>query len=214
MRVAEVPRRRHPGDDRFEDFLDPEPRFRARQKGLLRRDGEDFLHLVLAFRDVRARQVDLVDHRDDGQFLPRRQMHVGDRLRFHALRRVDQQQRALACRQAARHLVGEIHVARRVQQVQLVGLAVLRLVIHRHRVRLDRDAALALQVHGIEQLVLLVAPGDRAGGFEQPVRQRGLPVVDVGDDGKIPGEGGGHAGWKTRGKSGLPPRGRGGSRPP
>ena len=38
-------------------------------------------------------------------------------------------------------------MAGRVDQVQLVGLAVLRLVEDAHRLGLDRDAALALEVH-------------------------------------------------------------------
>ena len=75
--------------------------------------------------DVRVRQVDLVDDRDDGEVLLHRQMHVGDGLRLDALRRVNDEQRAFARAQAARHFVGKIHVAGRVDQVQLVGLAVL-----------------------------------------------------------------------------------------
>jgi hypothetical protein len=36
--------------------------------------------------------------------------------------------------------------------VQLVGLAVARGVVDAHRLRLDRDAALALEIHRVEQL--------------------------------------------------------------
>ena len=54
--------------------------------------------------------------------------------------------------------------------------------------RLDRDPALALQVHRIEQLILLVALVDRAGALEQSIRQGGLAVIDVRDDAKIAGE--------------------------
>jgi tRNA(Phe) wybutosine-synthesizing methylase Tyw3 len=42
---------------------------------------------------VGARQVDLVDDRDDPQLLGERQVGVGHRLRLDALRRVDQEQR-------------------------------------------------------------------------------------------------------------------------
>ena len=68
------------------------------------------------------RQVDLVDHRNDFQVVVQRQVGVGQRLRFHALRGVHHQQRALAGLQAARNFVGEIDVAGRVDQVQLVVL--------------------------------------------------------------------------------------------
>ena len=49
---------------------------------------------------------------------------LATRLRLDALRGVDDQQRALARGQRARDLVGEVDVAGRVDQVQLVGLAV------------------------------------------------------------------------------------------
>jgi hypothetical protein len=54
-------------------------------------------------------------------------MIIRHRLRLDALRRVNHQQRPFARAQAARHFVGEIHMAGRVNQVQLVGLAVLAL---------------------------------------------------------------------------------------
>ena len=76
------------------------------------------------------RQVDLVDHRDDRQILLHRQVDVGHGLGLDALGGVDDQQRPFARAQAARDFIGEIHVARRVDQVQLVGLPVLRLVKH------------------------------------------------------------------------------------
>ena len=67
---------------------------------------------------LRARQVDLVDDRDDLEVVLDRQVGVGQRLRLDALRRVDQQQRALAGGQRPRHLVREVDVPRRVDQVE------------------------------------------------------------------------------------------------
>ena len=54
---------------------------------------------------LRARQVDLVDDRDDLEVVLDREVGVGQRLRLDALRGVDQQQRALARGQRPRHLV-------------------------------------------------------------------------------------------------------------
>ena len=68
------------------------------------------------------RQVDLVQHRDDGQVVLHRQEGVGDGLGLHALEGIDEQDRPLAGGEAARHLVAEIDVAGRVDQVQLVLL--------------------------------------------------------------------------------------------
>ena len=66
-----------------------------------------------------ARQVDLVEDRDHLEVVVDREVGVGDRLRLDALARVDDQQRAFAGGERARHLVGEVDVARRVDQVEL-----------------------------------------------------------------------------------------------
>ena len=87
--------------------------------------------------------------------------------------------------QSSADLVGEVHVARGVHQVQLVDLAVLGLVGQPDGLRLDRDAALALQVHAVEHLVGHLALGQRAGDLDQPVGQGGFPVVDMGYDREI-----------------------------
>ena len=51
--------------------------------------------------------------------------------------------------------------------------------------RLDGDAALPFQIHRVEQLLLHVAGSDRAGAMQQAVRERRLPVIDMGDDAEI-----------------------------
>jgi hypothetical protein len=51
-----------------------------------------------------------------------REVSIGERLRFHALRRIHHQQRAFAGLQTARNFVGKIDVARRIDQVQLIQL--------------------------------------------------------------------------------------------
>ncbi len=77
-------------------------------------------------------------------------------------------------------------MTRRVDQVELVGLAVFGRIGHADRLELDRDSALALQVHRVEHLVLHVALADRPGVLQQAVGQRGFAVVDVGDDAEVP----------------------------
>ena len=71
------------------------------------------------------RQVDLVEHRHDLVAGVERVIDVGERLRLDALAGVDHQQRAFAGGQRARHLVGEVDMAGRVDQVEDIGLAVL-----------------------------------------------------------------------------------------
>jgi len=50
---------------------------------------------------------------------------------------------------------------------------------------LDGDAALAFEIHVIEKLVLHLPLGNSPGELQDAVRQRRLPMVDVGDDGEI-----------------------------
>ena len=60
--------------------------------------------------------------RDDLEVVLDREVRVRERLRLDPLRRVDDEQRALARLQRARDLVREVDVARRVDQVELVAL--------------------------------------------------------------------------------------------
>ena len=129
---------------------------------------------------VGLREVDLVHDRDDLEVVLDREVGVRERLRLDPLRRVDDEQRALAGLQRARHLVREVHVPGRVDQVQLVPLPV-----HAHRLRLDRDPPLALEVHRVEQLLAHVAVRDRVGHLEDAIGERRLAMVDVRDDREV-----------------------------
>ena len=157
----------------------------AREDRVAGIEADDVLDLPLGLVGLGAGQVDLVDDRDDLEVVLDRQVGVGERLRLDALRRVDQQQRAFARGERARHLVGEIDVPRRVDQVEDVGLAVVGLVGQPDRVRLDRDPALALEVHAVEDLRLHLARLEGARHLEKTIGQRRLAVVDVGDDGEV-----------------------------
>ena len=73
-----------------------------------------------------------------------------------------------------------------VDEVELILLAAhLGGVVQRDRVRLDGDAALALEVHGIQHLGLHLAVLEATADLDEAVGQRGLAVVDVGDDGEV-----------------------------
>src|SRR5208337_3729602 len=55
-------------------------------------------------------------------------------------------------------------------------------------VGLDGDAALAFQVHRVQDLLGHLAFGKRTGDLEQAVGQRGLAMIDVGDNRKVANE--------------------------
>jgi hypothetical protein len=50
---------------------------------------------------------------------------------------------------------------------------------------LDGDAAFQFKVHGIQHLGLHLTRRQGAGQLQQPVREGGFAVVNVGDDGEI-----------------------------
>ena len=76
-------------------------------------------------------------------------------------------------------------MARRVDQVEHVGLAVARGVIEAHGLGLDGDAALALELHIVEHLLFHLTVGQAAGLLDEPVGERRLAVIDMGDDREI-----------------------------
>ena len=139
-------------------------------------------------RARRAGQVDLVDDRDDLEVVVEREVGVGERLRLDALRGVDDQQRAFAGRERARHFVGEVDVAGRVDEVEDVVLAVVGLVVSR------TACALMVMPRSRSRSMLsrtcssISRAWQRAGQLEQTVGQRRLAVVDVGDDGEVADE--------------------------
>ena len=73
----------------------------------------------------------------------------------------------------------------RIDEIELIGLAADRLEAECHALRLDGDAALALQVHGIEHLLVHLAGIESAALLDESVRQSRFPVVDVRDDREI-----------------------------
>jgi hypothetical protein len=187
-RVRIARRRRDSGDHRLEDVVDAFARLRAREKGIVRGDADNVLDLLDHAVGLRRGKIDLVQHGDDGHALLDRRVAVRHRLRFHTLRRVDDQQRAFARRERARHLVREVDVPRRVDQVEVVALAVARLVRQRRGLRLDRDSALALEIHRVEDLLAHLARREAAAALDEAVCQRRLAMVDVGDDRKVADE--------------------------
>ena len=147
--------------------------------GIIGRDRQVILDLGLNLVGMSRGQVDLVDGRHNVQIGVHGERRVGDGLRLDALRGVNDEHRALTGRQRARDLIGKVHVARRIDQIELIRLAIVGVIGHANGIGLDRDAALALDIHGVEQLRLHVALVDGMGELEDTVTDRGLAMVDV-----------------------------------
>ena len=160
---------------------------------LLRRDAgrvgsveaDDLFDLLFGALDVRRGEVDLVDDGHDLEVVFEGEVDVGERLRLDALRRVDDEDGALARGKRTGDLVGEVDVAGGVDEVELVLLPVFGGVVHAHGRELDGDAALALEVHRVEQLRLHIALGYLPREFHEAVGDGAFAVVDVRDDAKI-----------------------------
>ena len=151
--------RGEPVHDRLQHLVDALACFGAHGDSVGSIQSDSLLDVLLGAQNVGRGQVDLVDHGNDFEAVMDGQVGVGEGLRFHALARVDHQQRALAGGQRARDLIAEVHVARRINQIELVDVAVARLVHHAHGMGLDGDAALPLEVHIVEDLGLHLALG-------------------------------------------------------
>lgn len=72
-----------------------------------------------------------------------------------------------------------------INKVQLIRLSVPRRVFQRDALRLDRDPPLTLKVHGIENLICHLPVAETTTVLDKPVGQRGLAMVDVGNDREV-----------------------------
>ena len=158
----------------------PSPVFAEIAQDVVGGDAEHPLDLGRVAVGLGGGQVDLVEAGDDLEVVLERQVAVGQRLGLDALRRVDDEDHALARGERPRHLVAEVDVAGRVDDVDDVVA-----VVEADRLQLDRDAALALEVHRVEVLLAHVAGVDGAADLEDAIGQRRLAVVDVGDDREV-----------------------------
>ena len=103
------------------------------------------------------------------------------RLRLGAVVGVDDEQHAVDHAKGAFDLAAEVGVAGGVENVDDLAVPVDRRVL-----RLDRDALLLFEVHGVHgALGNLLVGTVNAALFEELVDERSFAVVDVGDDSDI-----------------------------
>ncbi len=178
-------RRRHVLHDDLQHLVDARAQLGRYPGGMGCVQPDHFLHLAAGLVRVRAGEVNLVDDGDGLQVVLQRQVHVGQRLRLHALGGIYHQQRALAGGQRAADLVGEVHMAGGVDEVEGVFLPILGGIAHGNGLGFDGDAALALQLHGVHDLVHHLPLLVDAGLLQDAVGQGGLAVVDVRDDAEV-----------------------------
>ena len=172
----------------FEHVFHAKAAFRADHQRIAGGNGQNVFDLLFHEVGLRGGEIDFIDHRNDSEIVPCGEKRVRDGLRFHALTGVDHKQGAFASGKRARNFVGKIDVAWRIDQIELVGVSVFRFVMEANAFCFDSDAALALQVHGVEDLLVHFALRKRSGHFEQAIGKGGFAVIDVRDDTKIADE--------------------------
>ncbi len=151
---------------------------------------EQVVNLVQHLLRARVGPVDLVDHQNRRQLgFQRLAQHVAG-LRQRTFAGIDQQHHAVDHLQRALHLAAKIAVAGRVDDIDLdLGRVpgVGRGMIEDGGVfGQDGDAALALQLVGIHHpLDMGLVGAEGAALVQHGVHQRGLAVVNVGDDGDV-----------------------------
>ena len=171
-------------DDAVEQLLDTLTGLAGDLEHLVLVTADQLSNLMGVLLGLSARQVDLVQDRDDREVILEGQVQVRERLCLDALRGIDEEDRTLTCRERTRNLVGEVHVPRRIDHVERVGASLIR-PRHAHGLALDRNATLALNVHAIEVLVAHLAGLNDTGQLEHTVRERRLPMIDMGDDAEV-----------------------------
>ena len=139
---------------------------------------EEAVHRVEDFLWASVGAVDLVQRHDHRKVAGHRLLEDIPGLGKWSLGRIHQQQHGVDHEERSLDLAAEVGVAGRVDDVQAGAV-----VVHRRLLGEDRDPLLALEVAGVEHAIddRLVA-AERAGLAQHPVHERGLAVVDVGDD--------------------------------
>ena len=148
-------------------------------------DADDVLDLLGHLVGIGAGKVDLVDDRDDLQVMVHGQVDIAQGLGLHALGGVHHQDSAVAGGQGTGNFIIKVDVAGGIDQVENILLPVVGPIDGADGLGLDGDAPLPLQVHIVQDLLLHLPLGQKAGHLDDPVRQGGLAVVNVGDNTKV-----------------------------
>ena len=74
---------------------------------------------------------------------------------------------------------------RRIDKVQLIPLTITRSIGQGHALRLNRNAAFAFNIHGIEHLRIHFALTETAAELDKTIRDRRLSMIDMRYDRKI-----------------------------
>ena len=74
---------------------------------------------------------------------------------------------------------------RGVDEVELIGLAVVRLIVQGHALGLDGDTPLPLELHGVQHLLSHLPLTQTAADLNEAIGNGRFSMIDMGDDRKV-----------------------------
>ena len=107
-------------------------------------------------------------------------------MRFNSLRCVNDKHRSLTGSKCAADFVSKVNMPRSVYKVEHITFSVGMGIKHAYGGGFYCDAALALDVHGVQKLLFHVAARNGVRKLHQPVRKGGFAVINMRNDAKIP----------------------------
>ncbi len=169
----------------LQELIDTQSFFGRQTSDVVGRAAQYARELIRHPVSVSRGEVDLVHRGDHLEAGVDGEICVSKRLCLDPLGGIGEQQRSLAGSERPADLVGEVDVTRGIDQVEDIALTVLRLILDPDRLGLDRDTALPLEIHRVQDLVFHLPLGDRPGALEQTIGQGRLAMVDMGDDREV-----------------------------
>ena len=146
-------------DDCFQNILDIESHLRGDPRCVVSLKSDHVLNLLRHTIRISARKVDLIDDRDNIKIMVKGKIHICKRLGLDALSCIYNKDRTVTRRKTSGYLIVKVNVTWGINEVKDILLAILRLVNGTDRLGFDRDAALTLQLHVVEDLGLHLTAG-------------------------------------------------------
>ena len=109
----------------------------------------------------------------------KRQIHIGKRLCFDSLRRIDNKNCTVTGRKRTAYLIVKVHMTRSIDQVENILFSVFSLVYCPNRLGFYRDSALSFKVHVIENLCLHLTGCQKTRAFDNAIRKCRFAMVDM-----------------------------------
>ena len=171
--------------DLLQHLVHIQPCFRRDERRILCLYADDVLDLLNDSLRLCTWQVHLVDDRHHVQIVIQGQVHICQRLGLHALGRIHYKDGSVTGSQTPGYLVVKIHMPRGIDKVKNVFVAILCFVDGTDSLGFDGDPSLPFQIHIVQHLGLHLTAGEQSGHLDDPVRQGGFTVVNMGDNTKI-----------------------------